>query len=128
MLSGAAPAWAGDAATPTETGAGELEQIVVTAEKRVSTVLQTPISITAVSGDELLQRGISSLSDLALETPGISMKQFHRTFLFAHNLTDKIAVLTASTMTWIGPLPPIYRPAVTTPRTVGVEVNYAFGR
>jgi iron complex outermembrane receptor protein len=76
MLSGAAPAWAGDAATPTETGAGELEQIVVTAEKRVSTVLQTPISITAVSGDELLQRGISSLNDLALETPGISMKQF----------------------------------------------------
>jgi iron complex outermembrane recepter protein len=76
ILSGAAPVWAADPATPIETGAGELEQIVVTAEKRVSTVLQTPISITAVSGDELLQRGISSLNDLALETPGISMKQF----------------------------------------------------
>src|ERR1700722_17596134 len=57
-------------------GADELQEVVVTAEKRESTVQQTPISITAVSGEQMLERGLSRLEDLAIETPGISMKQF----------------------------------------------------
>jgi iron complex outermembrane receptor protein len=51
-----------------------LEEIVVTAEKRASTVQDTPISITAVSGADLAARGISDFSTLASETPGISMR------------------------------------------------------
>lgn len=53
---------------------GQLEEIVVTAQKRESTVDKTPISITAVSGQDLLQRGITEFSALAAETPGVSMK------------------------------------------------------
>jgi len=51
-----------------------LEEIVVTAEKRISTVQDTPISISAVSGRELLARGTASLASLAQGTPGVSLK------------------------------------------------------
>ena len=51
-----------------------LDEIVVTASKRLSTLEDTPISITAVSGSDLLARGISSLASLAQGTPGVSLK------------------------------------------------------
>jgi iron complex outermembrane recepter protein len=53
---------------------GELAEVVVTAEKRLSTVQDTPISISAVSGSDLLARGVSSLAALAQGTPGVSLK------------------------------------------------------
>ena len=61
------------ATAPTEGVA--LEEITVTAEKRASTVQDTPISITAVSGADLVERGIVDFATLAGETPGISMRQ-----------------------------------------------------
>jgi iron complex outermembrane recepter protein len=51
-----------------------LEEIVVTAEKRESTVQKTPISMTAISEAEILARGLSDFRDIAQETPGVSMK------------------------------------------------------
>jgi outer membrane receptor protein involved in Fe transport len=51
-----------------------LAEITVTAQKRVSTVQDTPISISAVSGEDLLNRGVSSLASLAQGTPGVSLK------------------------------------------------------
>ncbi|MDB5363946.1 MAG: TonB-dependent receptor [Rhodospirillales bacterium] len=50
------------------------EEIVVTAQKRASTVQATPISISAVSGEELQDRGITNFTTLAGATPGVSMK------------------------------------------------------
>jgi iron complex outermembrane receptor protein len=64
------------AAEPASAGAGELEEIVVTAEKRESTVQKTPISMTALSAAQLVEQGLKSIEDVAVETPGISMKQF----------------------------------------------------
>jgi len=52
----------------------ELAEVVVTAEKRESTVQNTPISITAISGEELQERGLASVEDVARETPGISFR------------------------------------------------------
>jgi iron complex outermembrane receptor protein len=52
----------------------QLSEIVVTAEKRSSTADKTPISITAVSGQDMLDRGITEFSTLAAETPGVSLK------------------------------------------------------
>jgi iron complex outermembrane recepter protein len=70
-----------DAATATSaasggavTNSGQLAEVVVTAEKRVSTVQNTPISISAVSGDALQSRGVASLAGLAEGTPGVSLK------------------------------------------------------
>ncbi len=49
-------------------------EIVVTAAKRASTVQNTPISISAVSGVELQARGITNFASLAQSTPGVSLK------------------------------------------------------
>jgi iron complex outermembrane receptor protein len=53
---------------------GALEEIVVTAEKRESTVQKTPISMTAISEAEIQARGFEDFRDIAQETPGVSMK------------------------------------------------------
>lgn len=54
--------------------AAQLEEIVVTAEKRESTVQKTPISMTAISGAEIEARGLDDFRSIAQETPGVSMK------------------------------------------------------
>ncbi len=75
-----APMWAGMAlyaapACADTPEAGEaLQEIVVTAEKRESTVQKTPISITAISGDQITAEGLSSMREVAAEVPGISMR------------------------------------------------------
>ncbi len=51
-----------------------LQEIVVTAEKRSSTVQDTPISITAVSGEQLQQQGIDDLQSIVQSIPGLSMR------------------------------------------------------
>lgn len=57
---------ASDGAAPTE--------IVVTAEKRSSTVQKTAISITAISGAELAQRGVVDILKVATQTPGVAVR------------------------------------------------------
>ena len=52
----------------------EVTEIVVTAEKRESTVQTTAVSITATTGADLQARGVTSLAALAQGTPGVSLK------------------------------------------------------
>src|ERR1700691_4270018 len=63
-----------ESAATSENASATLDEAVVTASKRISTVQDTPISISAVSGNDLLPRGVSSLADLAQGTPGVSLK------------------------------------------------------
>jgi outer membrane receptor protein involved in Fe transport len=51
-----------------------LGEIVVTATKRVTTLQETPISITATSGDDLIQHGVPDISSLASAVPGVSIQ------------------------------------------------------
>jgi len=51
-----------------------LQEIIVTAQKRESTVQDTPISITALSGQELGDRGITDISAVVQSVPGVSMR------------------------------------------------------
>ena len=51
-----------------------LEEIVVTAEKRDSKEQKTPISLTAISGDQLPAQGTSGVLGIMAEAPGISMR------------------------------------------------------
>ena len=55
-------------------GGGQLETIVVTATKRASTVQDTAISLTAVSGQEIAARGLTDFTSLAQSVPGLSMR------------------------------------------------------
>jgi iron complex outermembrane recepter protein len=70
-LSGAA--WSADSG-PEAAGPAGLEEVVVTAEKRESTVQKTPISITAFSGADLQAQGITDLLTVAQQVPGVSFK------------------------------------------------------
>ncbi len=53
---------------------GQLEEIVVTAEKRDSTVQNTAISLTAVSGADIQARGLTDLASLLQSVPGVSLR------------------------------------------------------
>jgi outer membrane receptor protein involved in Fe transport len=55
-------------------GNSGLEEIVVTAEKYNSTIQNTPISMSALSGEQLDAAGITSVEELAREIPGLSMR------------------------------------------------------
>ena len=55
-------------------GPSTVAEIVVTAERRASTVQTTAASLSAVTGVDLQSRGITSMATLAQGTPGVSLK------------------------------------------------------
>lgn len=75
-----APAPTAAASAPTAAQAAsapaapEVIEVVVTAERRGSTVQKTPISMTAVSGADLKEQGITDVTDLMRDIPGVSAK------------------------------------------------------
>ncbi|MFV8819514.1 TonB-dependent receptor [Haliea sp. E17] len=52
---------------------GVLETVLVTAQRREERLVDVPISITALSSEELLRSGITSTQDLVRVTPGLEM-------------------------------------------------------
>jgi len=65
----------GHAETPARAEAsGQLEEIVITATKRSSRLQDTPISVTAFSGEDILERGLADFTALAMTVPGLSMR------------------------------------------------------
>lgn len=55
----------------TEPGLGTLEEIVVTARKREESIQDTPISITAFSGDDLVSRQLDNIGQISESTPNL---------------------------------------------------------
>jgi iron complex outermembrane recepter protein len=51
-----------------------LNEVVVTAQKYNSTVQATPISISAVTGEQLAAAGITNVEDFSRTVPGLSMR------------------------------------------------------
>jgi len=79
MLVGAVGAAAAADAQTTAATAGPasdagLAEIIVTAEKRSSTIQDTPISISALSGEQLQQQGIDGITGVVQSVPGLSMR------------------------------------------------------
>src|SRR3984957_16719409 len=54
---------------------GELQEVTVTATRREQSLSKVPISITAMSADEMETRGIKDIADLARFTPGINVDE-----------------------------------------------------
>ena len=52
----------------------QLQEIIVTAQKRESTVQTTPLSITALTGQDLVDRGITDITAIVQSVPGVSMR------------------------------------------------------
>lgn len=53
----------------------QLEQVVVTAQKREQIISDVPISITAVSGEIITERGIQNLEELSEQIPNLKMTE-----------------------------------------------------
>jgi iron complex outermembrane recepter protein len=56
-------------------GSEQIEEIVVTAQKREQNLQRIPISVTAVTGDSLQARGITDVSSFAEATSGLQLGQ-----------------------------------------------------
>ena len=52
----------------------QLQEIIVTAQKRESTVQSTPLSITALTGQDLVDRGLTDIASIVQSVPGVSMR------------------------------------------------------
>jgi outer membrane receptor protein involved in Fe transport len=52
-----------------------LEEIIVTARKREEAIQDVPVSITAFTGNQLRNAGITNLKDLGYQTPGLQIDQ-----------------------------------------------------
>lgn len=66
-------AWA--QTTPPAAGGADVkqvpEEVIVTAQRRAESLQDVPLSVTALSGEELLSSGIGSSTDLTLVVPGL---------------------------------------------------------
>jgi iron complex outermembrane receptor protein len=68
----AALAAAADSVIATSEGA-QLEEIVVTAQKRAENVQNVPISVSTISAAQLAQAGVEELTDLRVVVPGLQV-------------------------------------------------------
>jgi outer membrane receptor protein involved in Fe transport len=68
----AGPAQAVTTPAPAAADGQDVQEIVVTANKRAENISDVPMSITAITGDTLRQKGINSIADLTKVTPGLS--------------------------------------------------------
>ena len=91
----------------------ELEEVVVTATRRESSILDVPYAISAISGTELTHQGVRDLSDLVRVVPGIAyMDQGPR--VTNNNNYIILRGLNATSQTGAGDTPFLAQPAVST--------------
>lgn len=71
------PGTAVDQASTTASGSStQLQEIVVTAQKRRENLQRVPISVTAISGAALKDRAIENLTQLSTSIPGFQVQEF----------------------------------------------------
>ncbi len=58
-----------------EAAEGVLEEVIVTARKRAEDIQEVPVSVTAYTGNQLRDAGITNLKDLGYQTPGVQIDQ-----------------------------------------------------
>jgi iron complex outermembrane receptor protein len=66
VLVSALPAWA-------QQDTGGLEEVVVTAERREANLQETPVTLTALSGEQLADQGIITTRDIAKTVPNLQL-------------------------------------------------------
>src|ERR1700691_6084356 len=55
-----------------EADSTQLQEVVVTAQKRVESSKDVPASISVLAGDQLAAHGITNVEDIARAVPGVS--------------------------------------------------------
>tara|TARA_R110002049_G_scaffold22455_16_gene80528 strand:+ start:7748 stop:10153 length:2406 start_codon:yes stop_codon:yes gene_type:complete len=59
----------------TSTAQPMLEEVMVTAQKRVESLQDVPISVSAMSGEKVMDNGITNLEELSLYIPNVNINQ-----------------------------------------------------
>lgn len=54
-----------------------IPDIIVTAQRRTEVLQNVPASVTALSGDEILKRGLTDIRDVLAQTPGATFTSFN---------------------------------------------------
>lgn len=67
-------AYAADGQTQASEDSSGTDEIIVTAQKREERLRDVPMSITAVSGEQLERRGVTNIADLAKVVPGLTFQ------------------------------------------------------
>jgi iron complex outermembrane receptor protein len=62
------------AAATNDAAADEIEEVVVTAQFRAQNLQQTPLAITAITADQLQQKGIVNVQDLTQVAPSVQLR------------------------------------------------------
>jgi iron complex outermembrane receptor protein len=63
---------------PTSVGGDvALDEVLVTAQRRVQNLQHVPVSVTAFAGDRIQEGDITGIRDIALETPNFTFTQFN---------------------------------------------------
>jgi iron complex outermembrane receptor protein len=68
-----APAWAADDSAPVAVESGQLAEIVVTSTRREESLSKVPISVTALTQEDMDTKGIKDIVDVVRFTPGIAI-------------------------------------------------------
>jgi len=89
-----------DSSTSTSSGNLTLNQVVVTAQRRSENIYNVPISMAAYSNSDLQRRNITSLDNIAAQTPGINYREFGATSFIA---IDGITQDAGGSVAGIGP-------------------------
>lgn len=63
-----------DGAANFETAASESDVIIVTAQKREERLIDVPIAISALSADDIAERGVTDVQDLSFHVPGLILR------------------------------------------------------
>ena len=63
------------AATSIGSWAAELEEVLVTAQKRTQSLQDVPISVTAISGEQIQDASIRGLGELGAYVPNFSVSE-----------------------------------------------------
>ena len=53
--------------------AGKIEEVVVTAQRRKQSLQKTPVAVTAVTGDGLVEQGVRTVADIAVLVPSLQI-------------------------------------------------------
>ena len=53
----------------------QLEEVIVTAQKRAESLQDVPISMTAISGDKIQDAGIQSMTELSSYVPNLGISE-----------------------------------------------------
>lgn len=68
---------------------GVLEEVVVTARKREENIQETPLAVTALSGDDLKEAGIENVADLSKSVPSLQINKGQSNQIYIRGIGER---------------------------------------